>query len=99
MRSSQRAGSTSSTPSDGTVTSIGPAYIGFEFAWRPPEGRQLLFVGDGATGPALLLYAVDTGHVEEVPITLPDGQDEIRLAGWTADGTRFAYLVETAVAG
>ena len=85
--------------SDGTVTSIGPAYLGFEFAWRPPEGRQLLFVGDGATGPTLLLYAVDTGHVEEVPITLPGGQDEIRLAGWTADGKRFAYLVETPVAG
>ena len=30
---------------------------------------------------------------------MPGGQDEIRLAGWTADGTRFAYLVETPVAG
>jgi hypothetical protein len=81
--------------SDGTVISIGPAYLGFEFAWRPPDGRQLLFAGAGATGPALLLYAVDTGHVEEVPIVLPVGQDEIRLAGWTADGTRIAYLVGT----
>jgi len=78
---------------DGSVRSIGPAYLGFEFAWRPPDGRQLLYVGAGATGPALLLYAVDTGQVEEVPVTLPDGQNDIRLAGWTADGTHLAYLV------
>jgi Tol biopolymer transport system component len=78
---------------DGSVSSIGPAYLGFEFAWRPPDGRQLLFVGAGPNGPGLLLYAVDTGRVEVLPADLPDGQDEIRLAGWTADGTRYAYLV------
>ena len=78
---------------DGSVTSIGPAYLGYEFAWRPPDGRQLLFVGAGATGPALLLYTVDTGQVDELPVVLPDGQQDIRLAGWTADGTRYAYQV------
>jgi Tol biopolymer transport system component len=79
----------------GTVTSIGPVFLGFEFAWRPPDGRQLLFVGAGATGPALLLYALDTGRVEELRDVQPDGQDEIRLAGWTADGMRYAYQVWT----
>ena len=78
---------------EGSVTSVGPAYLGFEFAWRPPDGRQLLFVGAGETGPALLLYTVDTGQVDELPVVLPDGQEEIRLAGWTADGTRYAYQV------
>ena len=80
---------------DGTVTSVGPAYFGFEFAWRPPDGRQLLFYGAGHGGPALLLYAVDTGDVEELTVPLPDGQQDIRLAGWTADGTRYAFLVAT----
>jgi Tol biopolymer transport system component len=80
---------------DGSMTSVGPAYLGTEFAWRPPDGRQLLFYGSGATGPALLLYAVDTGRVEQLPVVLPDGQDEIRLAGWTADGMRYAYQVWT----
>ena len=77
---------------DGSVTSVGPAYLGTEFAWRPPDGRQLLFYGSGATGPALLLYAVDTGRVEELPV-LHGEEEAIRLAGWTADGTRYAYGV------
>jgi Tol biopolymer transport system component len=80
---------------DGTVTSLRPAYLGFEFAWRPPDGRQLLFYGADDNGPALLLYDIDTGRVEELAAPRPDGHDGIRLAGWTADGTHYAYLVWT----
>ena len=57
--------------------------------------RQLLFVGAGRAGPGLLLYTVDDGHVDELPVDLADGQNEIRLVGWTADGTRYAYKLET----
>ena len=86
--------------SDGTVTSIGPAYLGFEFAWRPPDGRQLLFVGAWRhrPRPAALRrrYRARRGGAGR---PCQAGQDEIRLAGWTADGTRYAYLVETPEAG
>ena len=80
---------------DGSLTKIGAGYTGLEFFWRPPDGRQLLFSGRGADGPALLLYTLDGREVQELPVALAPGQQDVRPIGWTADGARYGYQLET----
>ena len=77
---------------DGSGTIIGDgAYGDFEFFWRPPDGRQLLFAGRHEDGARLLLYTVADRSLVE----LAASRDGIRPIGWTADGSRYAYQLET----
>jgi dipeptidyl aminopeptidase/acylaminoacyl peptidase len=62
---------------------------GLESYWRPPDGRQLLFVGSLEGLPALHLYSLADGAVTPVPGTAR--APRVRPVGWTPDGSRFAY--------
>jgi hypothetical protein len=77
------------------ATALPVAYWGLDAHWRPPDGRELLFVGGSAQSPALFRYAVADGQVTEVPgtkVTIPASEVFwFRPIGWTADGSRFAY--------
>jgi dipeptidyl aminopeptidase/acylaminoacyl peptidase len=87
----------------GQSTVLPVPYRMLEAYWRPPEGRELLFMGGEGPGLALYRYSLAGGAITEVPGTRSD--DEIRPIGWTPDGRRFAYSrsgdrnggVETAV--
>jgi dipeptidyl aminopeptidase/acylaminoacyl peptidase len=78
------------------ATSVLPiGYHALEAYWRPPDGRELLFVGWSADGPALFRYSLADRTATEVPRTrlrVAAGEpDELRPIGWTPDGSRFAY--------
>ena len=83
----------------GTVATIDAGYNAYEFYWRPPDARQLLFSGVGRAGPGLLLYTLADGTVDQLPVDLAEGQNEIRPVGWTPDGARYAYQLETGMPG
>jgi len=73
---------------DGSVTTLPVAYAGMEPHWRPPDGRQLTFLGGTETSPNLSLYSLDDRRVDEVPISVGDASG-LRPGGWTPDGRRF----------
>ena len=60
-----------------------------EVYWRPPDGRQLLFLGPGQNGVDLFLLSVESGDIQQ----LGAGGDAagLRALGWTPDGDRFLY--------
>ena len=67
---------------------------GLEAHWRPPAGRELLFVGGLVQQPALYRYSLEDGTVTDVPGTVrppAGGMNAIRPIGFTPDGSRFAY--------
>jgi len=76
---------------------------GLEAHWRPPDGRELLFIGGPTAHPALFLYSLASGAATQVPgttVDVVDGMsDPIRPVGWTPDGRRFVYHRATDRAG
>lgn len=84
----------------GRVTTLPIDRWELEAYWRPPDGRELLFVAGPAGSPALFRYSVADGRLTEVPgtraRTAPDAGLPLRPIGWTADGARFAYHRESA---
>jgi dipeptidyl aminopeptidase/acylaminoacyl peptidase len=75
---------------DGDVTILATDYLSLEVHWRPPDGRQLLFLGGTSASPRLILYSLEDGIAREIPISGEDDPD-LRPAGWTPDGRRFAF--------
>ena len=43
---------------DGAVTTLQVDYLGQEVLWRPPDGRQLMFLGGQEANPGLFLYSL-----------------------------------------
>ena len=81
---------------DGRVTVLSVDYWGLEVLWRPPDGRELLFIGGNYGHNAFFRYSLDDGTVTEVAgssVVAPNVDDPaaIRPIGWTPDGARFAY--------
>jgi hypothetical protein len=77
---------------DGTVTAIDSGYYGHEAQWRPPDGRELMFVGGRDPNLSLILYALDTGDITEFRVA--DGEPgSLRPTGWMLDGHKFAYQI------
>jgi Tol biopolymer transport system component len=72
---------------DGRVTTLPVDSGGLEAFWRPPDGRELLFVTGSMAKQALTIYPLDTGVPREVPLKVSPG-DELRPMGWTPDGAR-----------
>jgi Tol biopolymer transport system component len=77
--------------SDGGLTALDIPFAGLDVHWRPPDGRQILFLG-GAE-PDVALYLVDVGDptvvTEVARPTEPGGL--LRPSGFTPDGQRLIY--------
>ena len=77
--------------SDGQVTTLPHSYDRLEAFWRPPDGRQLLFVSassDATKVFTLSVYDPATGVSLDVPLSAGPLY-EVRPMGWTPDGSRF----------
>src|SRR4029078_5856418 len=78
--------------SDGRITQLRTDYWGLEVMWRPPDGRELMFIGGAGSRIALFRYSLDDGTVTEVPgtavVVSSADVDGIRPVGWTPDGRR-----------
>jgi Tol biopolymer transport system component len=76
--------------SDGTVRGLDVFNANGDLYWRPPDGRQVMFLEGTESARRLSLVSLDDGSVE--PLPLPEGVVEInRGSGWTPDGNRFAF--------
>jgi Tol biopolymer transport system component len=79
----------------GNISRLPVNYRDLEVLWRPPDGRELMFVGGTAQRVALYRYSLDDRRSTEVAGTATVRQegdiDALRPVGWTPDGARFAY--------
>lgn len=74
----------------GVVTNVAVDFEG-EAHWRPPDGRQLMFVAQSGTGPVVRL--LDLADLSVSEIARPATRDGfIRPTGWTPDGRRAVYM-------
>jgi dipeptidyl aminopeptidase/acylaminoacyl peptidase len=62
--------------------------------WRPPDGRELMYLSDGAD-PGLWLYSFDDDTERKI---VAQSGDQLRPRGWSPDGKRFVYA-DTAYPG
>jgi Tol biopolymer transport system component len=58
--------------------------------WRPPDGRQILFLGGRESAVGLYMADVDDGTVTEIARAGSSGW--IRPSGWTPDGRRVVFM-------
>jgi Tol biopolymer transport system component len=76
--------------SSGALTRLAVDYQGLDVHWRPPDGRQILFLGGKESHVGLYMVDVDDGTVTEVA---PAGRSGwIRPSGWTPDGRRVVFI-------
>lgn len=81
-----------------SLTPLAIPYVALEVYWRPPDGRQLLFLGGFGNAVALFVADVGTGHVTQVAGPgVPGG--ELRPSGWTPDGRRVIYTTQDVAEG
>lgn len=74
--------------SSGVVRNLKVANIDTEPYWRPPDGRQLMYLGTAGGGlRRLLIIDVESSVVDDVPGSGPELG--LRPGGWTPDGERF----------
>ncbi len=75
---------------DGHTSTLPVRHDGLEPFWRPPDGRQLIFISDSSDGGVYTLTLYTLGAREWRDIQLSVGQGyEVRPMGWTPDGSRF----------
>jgi Tol biopolymer transport system component len=74
---------------DGGVTSLDANYQGADLYWRPPDGRQVMYLGGSPADLRLFLISVDGGSPVELSIS--GAGEGLRPAGWTPDGRSFAF--------
>lgn len=78
--------------SDGSeVRGLDVGMLAYEPSFRPPDGAEILFVGNGATPGGHALLAVDP--VTHVVRTIHDSAPSFDLAGavWSPDGSQIAF--------
>jgi Tol biopolymer transport system component len=75
--------------SSGALTPLAVDYQGLDVHWRPPDGRQILFLGGRESDAGLYMVDVDDGTVAEIALAGPGGR--IRPSGWTPDGRRVVF--------
>jgi hypothetical protein len=71
----------------GGVSALDLSHPALEPYWRPPDGRELLYLSEGPE-PGLRLYSLDDGSDT---LVVPGRGDEIRARGWSPDGRRVVY--------
>jgi WD40 repeat protein len=78
----------------GSMTRLGLPYAFLDVYWRPPDGRQLLFLGgSNPDAPDVALYVVsldDPGNLQKIA-GLPPGSNVLRPNGWADDGRKVVY--------
>ena len=75
--------------STGALTQLAVDYQGLDVHWRPPDGRQILFLGGRESAVGLYTVDVDDGTVREIA---PAGPGRIRPSGWTPDGLGVVFM-------
>jgi Tol biopolymer transport system component len=82
----------------GRLTRLAVGYVGLDVHWRPPDGRQLLYLG--ASGGTTALFTVDvvSGAVTKVA-SLDVFGAVLRPSGWTPDGRRVIYTTQDVADG
>ena len=76
-----------STTGDAHVLDVGMSAE--QVSWRPPDGRQLVFLGESAAGMGLYLIAPDGSGLREI---VHAGSDTGLLPNdWSPDGRRLAF--------
>jgi Tol biopolymer transport system component len=68
-------------------------YLGLDVYWRPPDGRQIMFLGGKGSNVGLSMVDVDGGTPFEIAQPARPG-GLIRPAGWTPDGRRAVFTRE-----
>jgi hypothetical protein len=76
---------------NGGVRRLDIDFVLLEVYWRPPDGRQLMFLGGTERGVALYVLTLGDGTVTE--IARPAGPEGLlRPSGWSPDGRQVLYL-------
>lgn len=64
-----------------------PAYAALEAFFRPPDGRELVYLSGTESGPRISIASLPDLDVREIP--LEGGElESLRPMGWTPDGAR-----------
>lgn len=78
----------------GSMTRLDLPYAFLDVYWRPPDGRQLLFLGgSNPDAPDVSLYVADLddpGSLQKIA-GLPPGSNVLRPNGWADDGRKVVY--------
>jgi Tol biopolymer transport system component len=78
---------------NGDLRPLAIDYVLLEAYWRPPDGRQLMFLGGTESDVALYALTVGDGTVTEIARPrLPGGF--LRPSGWSPDGRQVLFLRE-----
>jgi hypothetical protein len=72
---------------DGRLTNVPLAdYESLEVFWRPPDGREVLYVSRDGETLGLSIVSMDGFAARDVPLA-PGTRDDLRAMGWTPDGS------------
>jgi Tol biopolymer transport system component len=83
---------------DGRLTRLNVPFLGHDVHWRPPDGRELMFLGGPSNAPGLLSVRIDDGAVTQLVGPVEPG-GVLRPSGWTPDGNHILYTSEEAEGG
>ncbi len=76
-------------------TGVRPLDVGiaaYEPSFRPPDGAEILFVGnDGSAGGAHSIFAADTSTGEVRPVVKPAPGFDVAGVRWSPDGSQITY--------
>jgi Tol biopolymer transport system component len=72
----------------GDLTRLDVDYLALEVFWRPPDGRELMFLGGTVLQARLFLFSFDDGSVRPLPVAAAR-EETLRPGGWTPDGRHF----------
>ena len=71
----------------GKVRDLNTSNVDVEPYWRPPDGRQLMYLEGIGDRKRLFLVDVEATDEEALPVSAPE--NNLRPGGWTPTGSRF----------
>ena len=71
----------------GFVRDLDTPGVDVEVYWRPPDGRQLMYLEGIGDRKRLFLVDIEATDEEALPVSAPE--NNLRPGGWTPDGSRF----------